>query len=73
MHVDLEVACAMYDHLNPALYKHGPLEHKSGQDEVEPNGTVAVLFQECHQKSEADKHHTVHIHEHFNIEVNKNF
>ena len=47
------------------LAKSGPLEDDSGDQEIDGDGAVAVLFQECHQETETDEHHHVHILKHY--------
>ena len=53
------------------LAKSGPLEDDSGDQEIDGDGAVAVLFQKCHQETETDEHHHVHILKHYFILFSK--
>ena len=53
--------------VEPAANEQSPLEHVGGNEEVEGDAAESVLLQEGHQEAEADKHHAVDVHEHFEV------
>ena len=51
---------------DPSTDQGGPLEYESGDEEVEPHATEAVLLEEGHEESEPNEHHHVDVLEHWN-------
>lgn len=55
------------------MNQYGPFQDVRSQDKIKAYAGVTVPFEESHEKTETDKHHTMNVHKHFIDQIIKIF